>query len=116
MQALEIGSNKPAKSWCFWSTTESIQNDVPSITAIIETVIAVPLYWWVALQVGMLPRLLIGAVIAPLVLLRSDRSVALGVRWFLAFEKGLHQRKTYKELSDGDRRLLWALALICFVI
>ena len=74
MQALKISSDKPAINWCFWSTTESIQKDVPSVTAIIETLIAVPLYWWIALQVGMLPSLLIGLAVAPLVLLRSKIS------------------------------------------
>jgi hypothetical protein len=66
-------------TWCIWSTAESVQNDVPSVTAILETIIAVPLYWWIALRVGMLLPLLISVAIAPLVLLRSEQSVLLAV-------------------------------------
>jgi hypothetical protein len=29
----------------FWSTRDSINNDTPSVTAIIETVLAVLVYW-----------------------------------------------------------------------
>src|SRR4051812_5517389 len=115
MQALEIGSDKPVKSWCFWSTTESIQNDVPSLTAIIETLIAVPLYWWIALQVGMLPSLLIAAATAPLVLLRSEESVALGLKWLLAY----HDRSistNYNQLSLNQRRTLWGIGLVAIVL
>src|SRR6266851_1638561 len=32
--------------WARWSTRESIEQEIPSITAIAETLIAVPLYWW----------------------------------------------------------------------
>jgi hypothetical protein len=77
------------QSWCFWSTSESIRNDIPCLTAIAETLIAVPLYWWVALRIGVLEPLLISVVIAPLVLLRSDRSIYLGMKWFRAFEKSI---------------------------
>jgi hypothetical protein len=31
----------PLKHWCWWSTHETIQNEVPSVTAILETIIAV---------------------------------------------------------------------------
>ena len=115
MQALKISSDKPAINWCFWSTTESIQKDVPSVTAIIETLIAVPLYWWIALQVGMLPSLLIGLAVAPLVLLRSEESVALGLKWLLAFEH-MPTNKTYHELSLNQRRFLWVLGLASVVL
>jgi hypothetical protein len=77
-------------TWCIWSTAESVQNDVPSVTAILETIIAVPLYWRIALRVGMLLPLLISVAIAPLVLLRSEQSVLLGTRWFLKFESDLN--------------------------
>jgi hypothetical protein len=70
------------KSWCWGSTHGSIQNEVPSVTAILETIIAVPLYWWIALQIGVLWPLLVSAAVAPMVLLRSDQSVALGLKWF----------------------------------
>jgi hypothetical protein len=73
-------------SWSFWSTTESIRNEIPSVTAIVETLVAVPIYWWIALQVGILLPLLISAIVAPLVLLRSEQSTALGVQWVLQYQ------------------------------
>jgi hypothetical protein len=67
--------------WVWWSTHETIQNEVTSVTAILETIIAVPLYWWIALHTGIVLPLLVSAAVAPLVLLRSDESIGLGLRW-----------------------------------
>jgi hypothetical protein len=77
------------KSWCFWSTHESIANEVPSATAILETIIAVPICWWIALNFGVLWPLLVSAAVAPMVLLRSDQSVATGLNWFLGIEHSI---------------------------
>jgi hypothetical protein len=65
---------------------------VPSVTAILETVIAVPLYWWIALHAGLVLPLLISAAVAPLLLLRSDQPVALGVKRFIKFDELLLRR------------------------
>jgi hypothetical protein len=73
--------------WVFWSTRKSIDNEVPSITAILETIIAVPLYWWFAIHFETYLPLLVSVAVAPLVLLRSDESLALGVKWFSAWER-----------------------------
>jgi hypothetical protein len=84
MQLSESTNDQPQHvRWRFWSTKESIEADIPSIAAIVETVVAVPLYWWITLKFGTLLPLLISVVVAPLVLLRSDQSVALGARWAL---------------------------------
>jgi hypothetical protein len=85
-------SNGAKQTWCFWSTHESIQNELPSVMAILETIITVPLYWWVALRVGVVLPLLISAAVAPMVLLRSDDSVALGVKWFMKADWGALNR------------------------
>jgi hypothetical protein len=88
MQLSENTNGQPHHAtWRFWSTTESIQCEVPSVTAIVETIVAVPLYWWVTLRFGTLLPLLISVVVAPLVLLRSEQSVAVGARWFLQCEE-----------------------------
>src|SRR5262249_37668689 len=55
--------------------------------AILETVIAVPLYWWIALHTGVVLPLLVSVAVAPMVLLRSDQSVELGLKWFRRVEK-----------------------------
>jgi len=88
--------------WLFWSTRDSIEHDVPSVGAIIETALAVPLFWWLAGHVGFYLPLLISMVVAPLVLLRSDESAKLGLHWFLKW----HERKgTFGFVSPGDRNL-----------
>jgi hypothetical protein len=98
------------KSWCWWSTHESIQNEVPSVTAIFETMIAVLLYWWIALQVGVLWPLLVSAAVAPMVLLRSDQSVALGIKWFRLYSD--HRRASRaRSLTSVEKIILVVLAL-----
>jgi hypothetical protein len=103
-------SGPPKRTWCFWSTTESIQNEVPSVTAILETLIAAPLYWWVALRIGLIYPMLISVAIAPFVLLRSQESVALGIRWLLRFENP-PEAGEYKNLSLWARCCLWAITV-----
>jgi ABC-type molybdate transport system permease subunit len=116
MRALDIGSDKSAWSWCFWSTTESIQKDAPSVTAIIETLIAIPLYWWIALQVGMLSSLLLAVAVAPLVLLRSEESVALGISWLLTFEKKASINVTDEPISAINRCFLWGIGIASIAV
>jgi hypothetical protein len=44
--------------------------------------LAVPVYWLIAIHFATYAPLMVSAAVAPLVQLRSDESVALGVRWF----------------------------------
>jgi hypothetical protein len=74
-------------SWKFWSTPESIASETPSVMAITETVIAVGAYWYYAIHFDNYALLIVSIAFAPLVLLRSNESIALGVEWFLAFEE-----------------------------
>jgi len=100
-----------APKWVFWSTRDSINNDIPSITAIIETALAVPIYWWIAIHFETYLPLLISIVVAPLVLLRSDESVALGVRWFEQWENTYWERREHADQPElGLRRLVMIAA------
>jgi hypothetical protein len=96
-------------TWVFWSTRESIDNDIPSVTAIAETIIAVPLYWWIAIYFETYLLLLISAIIAPLVLLRSDQSIALGVQWFTSWEERWNDRRSYRDFRRSERRSILAM-------
>lgn len=98
--------------WVFWSTRESIDNDIPSVTAIVETIIAVPLYWWIAIYFESYVLLLVSALVAPLVLLRSDRSVLLGVKWFIKFEREWTSEKEYEALEPSQRQQFWIIAAL----
>jgi hypothetical protein len=55
--------------------------------AIAETCFAPVFYLWLTFHVGWLLPLYIAAAIAPFVLLRSDKSVALGVKWALRLDR-----------------------------
>jgi hypothetical protein len=83
-----VASEEPGlPRWVFWSTRESIDRDIPSAAAIVETIIAVPLYWWIAIHFETYLLLTVSVGVAPLVLLRSDKSVMLGAKWFTAWAK-----------------------------
>jgi hypothetical protein len=98
-------------TWIFWSTRETINNDVPSLTAIIETFLAVPLYWWIAVEFETYFPLLVGVAVAPIVLLRSDESVALGVSWFVRWERYWVQDIDFDRIEISKQRLAWRVGL-----
>lgn len=78
---------KPPPRVLWWSTRESINAEVLSVTAIIETILAVLAYGWIAYTTDIYWPIVLAAGIAPLVLLRSEESVALGRDWFLRWEE-----------------------------
>src|SRR5438477_13102452 len=78
----------------FFSTRSSINNDIPSFTGIIETLLAIVIYWWVAIRYETYLPLMLSAFAVLLLLLRSDESTALGKRLFLAWEKNVTQSQT----------------------
>ena len=82
--AITAQSEKPA--WVWFSTHKTIENEIPSLTAIIETAIAVPLYWWVAFKLDVFWPTAVSVLVASIVLLRSDGAVALGLKWMAQLE------------------------------
>ena len=72
------------RRFVWWSDDESRKNQTVSILAIVETVLAVALYWWIAIAWDCHFLLLSSLFAAPLLLLRSEKSVEKGVEWFLA--------------------------------
>ncbi|MBR0950330.1 hypothetical protein [Bradyrhizobium canariense] len=77
-----------ATSWldkrgaALYSTRRSVRSLKPSLLACIELSFAVGLYWWIAIHFDTQKHLWVSICIAPLLLLRSQESVALGVRLF----------------------------------
>jgi hypothetical protein len=83
-----------------------------SVSAIIETVLAVLAYWWIAVHFETYLPLLMSAAIAPLVLLRSDQSVSLGLRWFAAWETRIwSDHQSYNQLVPKERWRVKALVV-----
>jgi hypothetical protein len=105
----DVKAERPKQTWCFWSTHDSIQNEVPSVTAILETILVVPIYWWIALQIGVILPLLISVAVAPLVLLRSEPSIALGLKWFLQFESLQIPGSLPYDDHPSSQLLVWSL-------
>lgn len=75
------------KSWFFWSTSQSITDGIPSLTAISETCFAVALYWGISIHFQTYSVLLFSAAIAPLVLLRSNASTEWALKKFISWEE-----------------------------
>ncbi|MEO0633082.1 MAG: hypothetical protein AAFY52_02990 [Pseudomonadota bacterium] len=69
------------RSWVWVASTASAQAGKLSVLACVETVAMVALYWGIALIWDTHVHLLAGLLVMPLMLFRSDESVALGVRW-----------------------------------
>ena len=91
-----MAEQRQQPSWVFWSTRDTINAEVPSITAIIETFVAVIAYWWIAVRYQTYAPLLVSAAVAPLVLLRSEKSVALAAKCFLAWRAAANEERTDK--------------------
>ena len=102
--------------WVFWSTRDSINNDVLSVSAVIETIIAVPLYWWFAAHFETYLPLLAAAVVAPLVLLRSEQSVALGIQWFSNFERTGWPQSEVEISGKHNKWVGWTAFVACSVL
>jgi hypothetical protein len=81
-----------------WSTEESVRRGIPSALAFLEVLIAVATYWTVAIYFKTSTHLWLSICIAPLLLLRSEQSIALGVKWFSAYIAMLHT-KTLSQVS-----------------
>nr|VFK16189.1 MAG: hypothetical protein BECKFM1743B_GA0114221_104071 [Candidatus Kentron sp. FM] len=89
------------------STPESVADNQPTVLAIVETVLAVAIYWGVAWAFDTHWHLLVSISVAPLLLLRSKESTALGVRWFVAYWK--EETEITREDTPGR---FWGLVLL----
>jgi hypothetical protein len=69
----------------WYSTVESAENLEFSVLAVLESVGAVTLSLWLAWHFQTYTHLMVAIVIAPLLLLRTDESVELGLRWYGGF-------------------------------
>ncbi|MBK8091396.1 MAG: hypothetical protein IPK32_05220 [Verrucomicrobiaceae bacterium] len=70
------------KEWVWHSTVSSQKEGAVSVLACVETFFAVCLYWWIAIRFDTHWHLLSSAAVAPMLLLRSPKSIALGAHWF----------------------------------
>ncbi len=84
-------SDSPSR-WVWRCTEESLKNSQVSILSVLETVFVLGLYYFLVQHFQHHWWLLLTAFAAPIILLRSEASVALGVRML----------RSYKERGEGD--------------
>lgn len=70
------------KGWIWWSAAQTVHRGDISVLAIVETIAATSLSLWVAIRYQTISHLVVGACVAPLLLLRTEQSVRLGLKWF----------------------------------
>lgn len=95
--------NRPPRRWVWHSTENSIAAGQISILAIVETLLAMLAYIGFAFYLNAQWWLLITAVVAPILLLRSPQSEVLGVCWLQSYW-GQHDRK-WSDLSIFEKSL-----------
>jgi hypothetical protein len=93
-------ATEPAKRFVWWSTDKSVADGTPSVLAALEVVVAVGVYWAIAIYFETTTHLWVSICVAPLLLLRSEQSIALGAQWF-----GSYVRRR-DELDKRDVRTL----------
>jgi hypothetical protein len=57
---------------------KSVTDGIPSVLAALEVVVAVGAYWAIAIYFETTTHLWVSICVAPLLLLRSDQSIAIG--------------------------------------
>jgi hypothetical protein len=85
----------------WYSTLESAAAGQATVLGIVETILAMTVYGWIALRQGTL-HLTIAACVVPILLLRTPESTTLGIRW--------HARIKGHELSLSIALLLVLIA------
>jgi hypothetical protein len=81
-----------------------------SLLAIIEVIIAVTLYWWIAVYFNTYLHLIISVFIAPFLLLRSEDSIFKGL---LFLEKGVCSTRSCKQSIRYLLEVLIGIGLFC---
>ena len=71
---------QPLRKWVWHCTDESIAAGQVSVLAVAEIFAALGIYWWTAHHFEWPWMMFVGMMAAPMLLLRSDESITLGVR------------------------------------
>lgn len=101
---------KPVRGWVWHSTDESIAAGQISVLSILETFCAFGLYVWLAFHFEYQWWLLVSAVAAPIILLRSTESKALGVQWLGSYWE--QKNREWEDLSHWEKWLSVGIPLV----
>ena len=75
-----------------YSTKQSLENKEVSFLALVEIIVAVGLYWYIAYYFDFYWHFIISIIIVPLLLLRSNKSKVLALDLFSNFTKNLNSK------------------------
>ncbi len=112
---------KPQLSWVWRCTDASIAAGQISMLAALETLIAVGVYWWLALHFDWPWMAFLSMFAAPILLLRSKESITLGVKLLRSYwdtkEKEISRRDQIIVffshcISHGNSELLASILLV----
>ncbi|MDD4964552.1 MAG: hypothetical protein PHI11_11620 [Gallionella sp.] len=98
---------KPERAWVWWCNEESISAGKISVLAIVETIAAVGLWWWLAIHYDWSWMVFISLFAAPMLLLRSPESIALGVTML-----GQYWNSEKKETSAQENNVIFLVPII----
>jgi hypothetical protein len=94
------------------STFDSVNSGRFSVLAASEVLLAMTIYWTIVIVVeNQSYYLVVGLVVAPLLLLRSDASIAQGVKWLERYVDGGLTDVTDRSMSIFSIRFLLSVAL-----
>ncbi|MGB0798914.1 MAG: hypothetical protein ACPGRD_06315, partial [Planktomarina sp.] len=89
------------RNFVWWSSEDSIRNEKISVLACAEVVLSVTAFWWIAWYFDTYVHLWSSLIIAPLVLLRSDKSV---LRALVDFNLYLREFNGNKSISANSAK------------
>ena len=93
--------------WSPFSNEDSVARGEARFWAIVETLAAMAVFWWVAIRYETFFLLTTSLFVAPLLLLRSAESTRLGVKWF---DEGMFPPRWPDDPSaraEAERRWQW---------
>jgi hypothetical protein len=104
--AIEMTDTKPrprGRSWTWRSSVDSADTGVVSALALCETIAASGIYAWIASRFGML-HLTISACVAPFLLMRTQRSAQLALKWYDGIASSFVDQLKLSNIYDVENR------------
>lgn len=107
---------KEEVGFVLYSTPDSVGRSAISLLAIGETIAAVILVWTLSILLNSTLPLLTSICFAPLLLLRSEESVELGLAWFYKYVDSSIVSLTYAQASPLKSIRFWGSVILAVVV
>ena len=105
IQNKSVNNPNNDRTWVWYSTPESVVSKTISLLSFFETAISISIYVWMLSSFGTL-HLVLSAILAPLLLLRTNKSTKLGLSFGLPVLEKLWEftRKQYWNIDSDNFR------------